>query len=110
MRALLVARKSLLEMAREWQLLLLVVVTPLAFLVITSLGYSAPLLVTHPMLVSGPAERSARLVEDLQAQRYADGRPVFEVSETSDPAAAQAALQGAVGHGAGHASRPKARR
>jgi ABC-type multidrug transport system permease subunit len=93
MRTLLVARKSLLELVREWQLLLLVVATPLAFLVITALGYSAPLLVTHPILLISPADRSAGLVRDLQAQRYADGRSVFEVSETSDPAAAQAALK-----------------
>jgi ABC-type multidrug transport system permease subunit len=93
MRNLLVARKSLLELAREWQLLLLVVATPLAFLVITYLGYSTPLLVTHPILVDGPAERSAALITDLRTERYSDGRPVFEVSETSDPAAAQAALQ-----------------
>jgi len=88
-----VARKSLLELVREWQLLLLVVATPLAFLVITYLGYSMPLLVTHPILVSGPAGQISGLVEDLQALRYADGRSVFEVSETLDPAAAQAALK-----------------
>ena len=37
-RSILVARKSLLELVREWQLLLLVVATPLAFLAITALG------------------------------------------------------------------------
>ena len=57
------------------------------------LGYSAPLLITHPILVISPAGRSAGLVAELQAQRYADGHSVFEVSETSDPAAAQAALK-----------------
>lgn len=93
MRTLIVARKSLLELLREWQLLLLVVATPLAFLVITYLGYSTPLLVTHPILVSGPAERSARLVADLRAEYYTDGRSVFEVSETLDPALAQEALK-----------------
>jgi len=86
-------RKSLLELLREWQLLLLVVATPLAFLVITALGYSAPLLVTHPLLIMDPGEHSAPLVAELEAQRYADGRPVFEFSETSDPAAAEATLK-----------------
>ena len=60
MRAILVARKSLLEFLREWQLLLLTVLLPLAFLVITAFGYSAPLLVTHPILVMGTDPQAAR--------------------------------------------------
>ena len=51
MRALLVARKSLLEMAREPQLLGLVLAMPLVFLLITVLSYNNPLLVTHPVWV-----------------------------------------------------------
>lgn len=93
MRTLLVARKSLLELVREWQLLLLVVMTPLAFLAITALGYSAPLLVTHPILVMSPDERGASPIEELGAQRYADGRPIFDVSQVSDPEAAEEALK-----------------
>jgi len=92
MRAILVAGKGLLELVREWQLLLLVVATPLAFLVITAMGYSAPLLVTHPILVISPGDGDASLVAELKAQRYADGRPVFDLSEPSDADAAQAAL------------------
>jgi ABC-2 type transport system permease protein len=93
MRAVLVARKSLLELVREWQLLLLIVATPLAFLVITALGYSAPLLVTHPILIISPGDDGAPLVAELEAQRYGDSRAVFDVSETLDPAAARAALR-----------------
>ena len=69
MKALLVARKSLLELGREWQLLLLVVMTPLAFLAITAFAYSTPLLVTHPILVISPGERGAALIQELEAQR-----------------------------------------
>ncbi len=93
MKALLVARKSLLELTRERLLLLLVVLTPLAFLAITAFGYSAPLLVTHPVLVMAPGSQGAPLVEELKAQRYADGRPIFKVTPISDLAAAEAALK-----------------
>jgi ABC-2 type transport system permease protein len=93
MRILLVARKSLLELWREWQLLLLVVATPLAFLAITALGYSAPLLVTHPILVMSPDERGVPLIEELESQRYVDGHAVFDVTRVSDPEAAEEALK-----------------
>lgn len=93
MRALLVARKSLLEMLREWQLLLLVVLAPLAFLWITAFGYSAPLLVTHPVLLMNPDSQGAPLIEELEAQRYADGRPIFDITQTADLDAADVALR-----------------
>jgi ABC-2 type transport system permease protein len=83
-KAILVARKSLLELGREWQLLFLVVVAPLAFLAITAFGYSAPLLVTYPILVISSDERGVALIRELEAQRYADGRPVFDVTQVSD--------------------------
>jgi ABC-2 type transport system permease protein len=93
MKALLVARKYLLEISRELQLLALELAMPLVFLGITAATYNAPLLVTHPVLVSSPDPRGAPLVEALQAERYADGRPVFEIAHTSDLEAAEAALK-----------------
>ena len=93
MRALLVARKSLLEMLREWQLLLLVILLPLVFVGIAAVSYSNSLLTTHPILVTSPDPQVAPLIEELKAQRYADGRPVFDVSQTTDLDAAEAALK-----------------
>ena len=92
MKPVLVARKFLLELMREWQLLLLVVITPLAFLLITALGYQTPLRVTYPILVINHSEQGTALVDDLQEMRYGNGRFLFEVTELSDPAVAQEIL------------------
>lgn len=92
MKAPLVARKTLLELVREWQLLLLVVAIPVAFLWITELGYGSPLLVTHPLLVAGE-EGSEALLAEIGAEVYADGRPVFQLEPAADPAAADEALK-----------------
>ena len=92
MKALLVARKTLLELVREWQLLLLVVAIPVAFLWITELGYGSPLLVTHPLLVAG-GEGSKELLAEIAAEVYADGRPVFQLEPAAGPAAADEALK-----------------
>ena len=93
MRAWLVARKTLLELLREWQLLLLVVAVPVAFLGVLAAGYSTPLLVTHSVLVANSDPRAVPLLEELAAQRYADGRPIFDIRETDDLDAAEAALR-----------------
>jgi ABC-2 type transport system permease protein len=93
MKTLLVARKSLLEMLREPQLPILVVLLPLVFLLITALTYNTPLLVTHPVLVLDPTGSGEALVQELQAQRYDDGRPIFDLSLSTDRQAAEAALK-----------------
>ena len=93
MKALLVARKNLIEILRELQLLLLELALPLVFLGITAAFYSIPLLATHPILVSSSDSRGAPLIEALESQRYADGRPVFDVTPITDREAAEAALK-----------------
>lgn len=93
MKLWLVARKNLVEIWREPKLLALVLLLPLAFLVITALGYSTPMLVTHPVWVINAAPQGEALLAELAAQRYADGRPVFDVIPTNDPMAAEAALK-----------------
>jgi ABC-2 type transport system permease protein len=93
MRVLLVARKSLLELLREWQLVLFVVALPLVFLGILLVGYNTPLLVTHPLLVAGAVPQDAALLEELAAQRYADGRAIFDLAPVADLDTAAAALQ-----------------
>ena len=94
MKALLVARKMLLELVREWQLLLLVLAIPVAFLWITELGYGSPMLVTHPLLVAGGERSEDRaLLAEIGAEVYADGRPVFDIEPAPEPAAAEEALK-----------------
>jgi len=93
MRALIVARKSLLEMMRELQLLGLIVLLPLIFLVITAVSYSAPFLVTHPIWVISPDPDNAGLVAALESARYANGQPIFDVTMIADQAAAEEPLK-----------------
>lgn len=93
MRALLVARKSLLEMVREVQLLGLVLALPLVFLVITAVTYTGSYWITHPVWVLDRGGRGEELVAELEAQRYADGRPVLAVTWVEGRAPADAALQ-----------------
>jgi ABC-2 type transport system permease protein len=80
-------------MWREPQLPLLVILMPLSFVLIMALTYNTPLLVTHSVLVLDPASRGAALIQELKAQRYDDGCPIFDVSLSADREAAQAALE-----------------
>jgi ABC-2 type transport system permease protein len=98
MKAFLVARKSLLEMVRELQLLGLVVLLPLLFLGITLVSYGGSLLVTYPVWVidsevAGIPSDSAPLVAALKAQRYVTGHPIFDITLTDDRDAAEEALE-----------------
>jgi ABC-2 type transport system permease protein len=92
MRVLLIARKSLVEILREVQLLALVLLLPVVFLGITAASYTAPLLATHPLLVINTTAQGASLIETLQEQRYADGRPIFNITPVADRKTAEIAL------------------
>lgn len=91
MKLLTVARKSLREIVREPQLLLLELLLPIVFVGITAASYSTPLQATHPVLMLDETEprQGAPLVEELAAQRYADGRPIFDIATPTDRAAAE---------------------
>lgn len=93
MKTLLVARKSLIEMLREPQLTALVLLLPLLFVGITAVTYTASLSVTHPVLVINSAPQGEALIQELAAQRYADGGFVFDVELTADRDAAESALK-----------------
>ncbi|MCP4540231.1 MAG: ABC transporter permease [Chloroflexi bacterium] len=98
MKAFLVARKSLLEMGRELQLLVLVLLLPLLFLGLTLVSYGDTLLVTYPVWVidadpaSIPSDK-APLVIALKAQRYVTDQPIFDITLTNDRNAADEALK-----------------
>ncbi len=93
MKALLVARKSLIEVLRELQLLALELLLPLVFLGITAASYATPLQVTYPILVIDPNHNQVDLVKTMQTAQYASGRPIFAVRFVDDPQAAEAALK-----------------
>jgi ABC-2 type transport system permease protein len=92
MKAVWVARKSLIEILREPQLLALEIALPVLFLVITIASYNMPLLTTHPVLVINTDPGGTPLIDSLQAQRYTNGQPVFNITLTADQDAAEAAL------------------
>ncbi len=92
MKSLLVARKSLLEILREPGLLGLVLLLPLVFVGIAAFGYSAPFLMTHHLWAIVQEESDLGLIEALRAERYPDGRSVFDVTVVTDQDAAQDAL------------------
>jgi ABC-2 type transport system permease protein len=92
-KALLVARKSLREMVREPQLLGLTLLLPLVFLGVTAFSYNAPLLATYPLSVVNSGPQGVSLVEELEAERHSNGRPVFEVTLTADRETAEADLK-----------------
>ncbi len=93
MKALVVARKSLLEMLRELQLLGLIVLFPLIFLVITAVSYNDPFLVTHPVWVISPDPDNAELVAALESEQYANGQPIFDVTLITDRTEAEEPLK-----------------
>lgn len=93
MRSFLVARKFLIEIVREPGLLALVVLLPLIFLGISAFAYNTPFLVTHPVWVIETGGRNTGLIEALKEERYPDGKPVFEVTVTSDLGLAREAVK-----------------
>ncbi len=91
MKTLLIARKSLVEIFREPQLIGLVLAMPLLFLLITKAGYSRVFLPTHPIQLVGESPAAQALASNLVDLTYADGRNVFELYQTTDQAAAKQA-------------------
>lgn len=84
MKVLLVARKSLLEIIREPQLIGLELALPVAFLLMTLLMYNTPLLATYQVWVYDPTGRAEMVAGILKDERYANGEPVFELTATVD--------------------------
>jgi len=93
MKALLVARKFLLETLREPQLLALEVGLPVIFLAMTLFMYNAPLMTSYAVWIYNPASRDTALVEELRGKRYPDGRPVFDITMAQSEEEAEAALK-----------------
>jgi ABC-2 type transport system permease protein len=96
MKILLVARKYTLEFLRDPTLLALSLLTPLAFILITYVGYgNTPKLATYPVLVVDERQdaESAALLDALRARRYPDGRPTFALALSDESSSADASLK-----------------
>ncbi len=88
-----ITRKSLRELVREPLILLATILTPAFFLWMGAMWYAAPRLTTHSVLVMNRDSRGQPLVQAIEAERYADGRPAFNIAPTDDERAAEQALK-----------------
>ena len=93
MKVFLIARKSLVEVGREVQLLALTIALPLVFLAITWATYNAQLLRTHKIWVTRDSNMSQAMVTTLEAERYADGSQVFDIVAELDFSSAEEAIE-----------------
>ena len=84
MKLFLIARKSLVEIIREVQLLVLTIALPLVFLVITYLTYNAELIKTHKVWLYTGSTQSEEIVQVLENVHYASGKPVFKITPTTN--------------------------
>ncbi len=90
-----VARKYLIEIWREPQFLLLTILLPAAMMLVMAFGYGQnPRLKTFDVLL---ADQSRGLAADdiraMEEEKYADGRPMFNVVPVSDLNAADGRLR-----------------
>lgn len=94
MKGWIVARKYLVEMLREPQLLGLSLALPLFFVLITAVGYGrTPRLATYKVMVQNQAGVGTEFIQVLRDRRYPDGRPVFNVLEVKDLVEVDAAMK-----------------
>ena len=89
-----VARKSLFEMLREPALLLFTLGMPGFFMLINFIGLgSSPKTATYAVWVIQDTPKVAALIDQLAAERYADGRPAYALRMATDRALAEEALK-----------------
>ncbi len=93
MKALVVARKTLREMARDPKTLALVLLLPVAFVGLFALMGSAPRQPTYPIAVAAHGASGERLVRAIEAARYPDGRRVFDLRRVTEPSRVDADLR-----------------
>lgn len=94
-KILMVARKTLVEMWRETQLMAFDFLLPLSFVVIFALGYSAnPRLATYQILVFDQGGQSSQeLLARIAQTTYDDGRPIFKLESVDDLQSAEEILK-----------------
>lgn len=89
-----VARKSLVEMLREPALLLFTLAMPGFFMLINYIGFgSSPKTATYAVWIIQDTPKAAALIDQLAAERYADGRPAYALTMSTGRALAEEALK-----------------
>jgi ABC-type multidrug transport system permease subunit len=87
-KTLAITKKFLLEIFREWQLVLMILILPVIFLLITYFMYPGQIIQTHPIQISvlpAATSESNAIVSALEQARYANGLPVYLVHQKSLP-------------------------
>jgi ABC-2 type transport system permease protein len=84
MKTLLIAKKYTLEILREWQLILLVLLLPVVFLLITYFAYPGNIIKTFDIHVQGntqSSETANQITKDLSNIKHANGLNVSDVHQ-----------------------------
>ena len=84
MKTLLIAKKYTQEIIREWQLILLVLLLPVVFLLITYFAYPGNIIHTYDIYIQGTQQNSPitdQLADELQSIKHANGLNVYEVHQ-----------------------------
>ena len=95
MKVILVARKYILEVWRDPQFLLLTILVPAAMMLVMAFGYGRnPRMVTYSVLLTDQSAGLAAVdIAAMEAVRYADGRPMFDLVSANDVNAADESLR-----------------
>ena len=84
MKTFLIAKKYTLEILREWQLILLVLLLPVVFLLITYFAYPGNIIKTYDIHIQGNSQKSEtanQIAESLQNIKHANGLNVYEIHQ-----------------------------
>ncbi|MBI9049257.1 MAG: ABC transporter permease [Anaerolineaceae bacterium] len=84
MKTLLIAKKYLQEILREWQLILLILLIPIIFLLITYLIYPGEIIQTHPIHIQSNSDSSPirnELISNIQEAKHPNGLAVFKINQ-----------------------------
>lgn len=86
MKILLITRKFLLEIMREWQLVIMILLLPVIFLLITYFTYPGQIIQTYPIHISAlpqTNEQTLSIINSFEQAKYANGLAVFTVNQES---------------------------
>jgi ABC-2 type transport system permease protein len=86
MKILIITRKFLLEIMREWQLVIMILLLPVVFLLITYFTYPGQIIQTYPIHISvlpQHSEQTDSIIASFEKAKYANGLAVFTVNQDS---------------------------
>ncbi len=86
MKIFVITRKFLLEIFREWQLVIMILLLPVVFLLITYFTYPGQIIQTYPVHISvlpQSSEQTDSIIASFEQAKYANGLAVFTVNQES---------------------------